>query len=129
MTLQKRISRVGFAAFFVLAGINHFANPEIYLKIIPPYLPAHEWINPVAGVAEMLGGTLMFWRRSARVGSWLSIATLVAVFPANIYLFQHQELLPASPVAHLLRLPLQGILIYWAYVAGRVEPIGSGPSL
>jgi uncharacterized membrane protein len=40
---------------------------------------------------------------------------LIAVFPANLYAYQHQELIPAPPIVHLLRLPLQGILILWAY--------------
>jgi len=26
------------AVFFIAAGMNHFANPDFYLKIIPPYL-------------------------------------------------------------------------------------------
>jgi uncharacterized membrane protein len=41
---------------------------------------------------------------------------LIAVFPANIYLYQHQELMPdVSPTTQLVRLPLQGVLIAWAY--------------
>ena len=42
------------------------------------------------------------------------IALLIAVFPANVYLYQHQEILPASPLIHLLRLPVQGVFILWA---------------
>lgn len=37
------------------------------------------------------------------------------VFPANIYVYQHQEIIPASHSVHFLRLVLQGVLILWAY--------------
>ena len=50
---------------------------------------------------------------------WLALfpgaALMLAVFPANIYLFQHQEILPAPPLVHLLRLPMQAVFILWAY--------------
>jgi uncharacterized membrane protein len=52
---------------------------------------------------------------------------LVAIFPANIYVYQHQELFPGiPPIAHLLRLPLQAVLILWAYWYTRPErPVGT----
>jgi len=43
------------------------------------------------------------------------IALLIAVFPANLYLYQHQEILPPSPLVHLPRLPLQGVFVLWVY--------------
>ena len=44
------------------------------------------------------------------------IALLVAVFPANIHMARHAELSPTIPPAVLwVRLPLQGVLILWAY--------------
>ena len=27
---------------YILAGVNHFVNPNFYLRIMPDYLPAHE---------------------------------------------------------------------------------------
>ena len=44
------------------------------------------------------------------------IALLIAVFPANLHMAQNPELYPGiSPVLLWLRLPLQGVLIAWAY--------------
>lgn len=76
----------------------------------------------VSGVAEILIGVLIAVPKTQRVGGYLAIALLVAVFPANIYLFTHQEIFPdVPPLAHLLRLPLQAVFIAWAYWATR-EP-------
>ena len=49
------------------------------------------------------------------------IALLIAVFPANIYMYQHPELFAVSPLVLLLRLPFQGILILWAWVYTRKQ--------
>jgi uncharacterized membrane protein len=49
------------------------------------------------------------------LAAWGIIALLIAVFPANIYVYQHQDVLPAPPILHFLRLPLQGVFILWAY--------------
>src|SRR5580765_7187234 len=107
-----RIASYSFAIFFVVAGINHFVHPDFYLKIIPPYLPAHEAINWVSGAAEVLFGVLVAIPSTRRIGGLGAIALLVAVFPANIYIYTHQELMPAPAIAHLLRLPLQAVFIF-----------------
>lgn len=117
------LSRVAFALFFIGAGINHFVNPQFYLKIIPPYLPAHDALNAISGAAEVLLGALVLPARTRRLASWGSIALLLAVFPANVYVYQqHETLFPGVPHGlHLLRLPLQGVLIYWAFRVGRAR--------
>ena len=53
------------------------------------------------------------WRSLA---AWGLIALLIAVFPANLHMAMHSDLYPDIPVALLwARLPLQGVLIAWAY--------------
>jgi len=115
---MRSVARYLFCFFFLSAGLNHFINPEFYLKIIPPYLPAHDALNALSGAAEMLIGALMAAPASRKLAGWLAIALLVAVFPANIYLYQHQEIFPdVSPLLHLMRLPVQLAFIAWAYYA------------
>ena len=99
----------------VTAGTMHFVNTEFYLKIMPPYLPLHKELVLLSGVFELLLGVLLLIPRCSRFAAWGIVALLIAVFPANIYLYQHQDILPASPVIHLLRLPLQGLLVLWAF--------------
>ena len=99
----------------LVAGMMHFVNPAFFLKIMPPYLPLHKELVILSGVLEMFLGVLLLVPRCSRLAAWGIIALLIAVFPANIYLYQHQEILPASPIIHLLRLPLQGIFVLWAF--------------
>ena len=89
----------------------HFVRPEFYLKIMPPYLPMHRELVLLSGVCEFVLGVALFIPRFSRLAAWGIFALLIAVFPANIYVFQNQELVPAPPVLHLLRLPLQGVFL------------------
>src|SRR5271166_2206304 len=108
-----------FAALFVIAGVGHFVATDFFLKIMPPYLPFHLPLVLVSGLIEILLGILLLVPRYSRLAAWGIIALLIAVFPANIYVYTHQELFPFPWFLHLLRLPLQGVLILWAFVYTR----------
>lgn len=112
---MKTISKCLLAIFMILAGTSHFVNPGFFLKIMPPYLPLHRALVLLSGGWEVLVGVLLLARVSSRWAAWGIVVLLIAVFPANVYLYQHQDILPASPVIHLLRLPLQGVFVLWAY--------------
>jgi uncharacterized membrane protein len=103
------------AIFMVGAGTMHFVRPDFYMKIMPPYLPLHLPLVYLSGLFEAGLGLLLLVPRFSRLAAWGIIALLIAAFPANIYVYQHQELLPASPIVHLLRLPLQAVFILWAF--------------
>jgi uncharacterized membrane protein len=63
------------------------------------------------------------------LAGWGIIALLIAVFPANVYMYQHPELFPAmKPEALLVRLPLQGVMIAWAWWATSRDSYGATES-
>jgi len=111
-----------FAALFIAGGIGHFVAPDVYVRIMPPYLPFHRPLVLFSGTIELILGVLLLIPRYSRLAAWGLIALLVAIFPANIYLYQHQEILRAPPIVHLIRLPLQGVLILWAFAYTRRRP-------
>ena len=115
MRILKLVSKVLCAIFFIGAGVTHFTNFEFFHKIVPPYLPMKEAIVYVSGICEIGLGLGLLIPATSRWAAWGLIALLVAVFPANIYVYQNQDLIPASPTFHLIRLPLQGVLILWAW--------------
>jgi uncharacterized membrane protein len=47
------------AVMYILAGINHFRRPRLYLKIIPPYFPKPKLLNALSGFAEIALGVLL----------------------------------------------------------------------
>ena len=111
-----------FGPFFVFAGIMHFLIPRTYEAIVPDALPAKRALVYASGVAEIAGGAGVLNARTRTAASWWSVATLVAVFPANIHMALHPERYPAVPggrAALLARLPLQLAAIAWARAARR----------
>ncbi len=124
MRIVKTILKFVFALFFIFAGVNHFLDEPFYMKIMPDYIPLelHRPAVIVSGIAEIVLGALLVVPRTQRLAAWGLIALLVAIFPANIYVYQHQDIFPnASPALHLIRLPLQGVMIAWAWWYTRPE--------
>jgi len=115
MSWIKSASRIVLAIFMVGAGVMHYVNPDFYLNIIPSYLPLHRELVYLSGVCEIVLGALLLVPRFSRLASWGIIALLISVFPANIFVYQNQDVLPALATFHLLRLPLQGVFILWAF--------------
>ena len=122
MAIFKTVVRVVFAAFFIVAGVTHFTNRAFFLAIVPPYLPWHEALVSVSGVAEILLGGLLLLPSSSHLAGWGLIALLIAVFPANIHMLVHHELYPTTSLTALwIRVPLQGVMIAIAYWFARKE--------
>jgi uncharacterized membrane protein len=114
--------RFACGPFFVVAGALHFVKPKVYEAIVPPYLPAPEALVYLSGVAEIGGGIGLMLPATRRRAGWWLIATLLAVFPANLHMAQHPERYPKVPggeTALKARLPLQAVLIAWVFSAGR----------
>ena len=126
MTTIKTISQWLLAVLVVFAGVMHLIRPNFFLKIMPPYLPLHLELVYLSGVFEIGLGICLLIPRFSRFAAWGIIALLIAVFPANIYLYQHQEIVPASPTVHFLRLLFQGALIWMAFWHTRKSESTSG---
>ena len=108
--------------FFVFAGTMHFVIPRTYESIMPDYLPAHRELVIASGVAEIAGGAgLMASSQTIRrwAGWWL-LATLAAVFPANLHMALHPDRYSHIPAAALYgRLPVQAVFAAWVVAAAR----------
>ncbi len=99
----------------------HFVIPRVYESIVPDYLPAHRALVYASGVAEIVGGAGVLHARTRRIGSWWSIGTLIAVFPANVHMALHPERYPTIRGGRrtlIARLPVQALFIAWAHAAG-----------
>ncbi|WP_116790666.1 DoxX family protein [Flavobacterium psychrotrophum] len=105
------------AAIYFFAGVNHFRVPRLYLRIIPPSLPNPKLLNYISGAAEVLLGIALCIPVVSHIAAWGIIALLVAVFPANIYMVTNPKAAMKMPKwLLLLRLPMQILLIYWAWL-------------
>ncbi len=100
------------------AGAAHFLKPDYYLRIMPPWIPLHLTMIYVSGFLEILFGAMLLLIQTQRLAGWGLIALLTAVFPANIHMALHPEIVPNIPAwVGWARLPLQAVLIFWVWKA------------
>lgn len=116
---MKTLARYLCGVVYIVAGVNHFVSPAFYASIMPPYLPWHLTLVYVSGIAELVLGALLLFTRWQVIAAWGLIGLLIAVFPANVHMALHPDRYRISPVLLWLRLPLQGVLMVWAYVYTR----------
>jgi uncharacterized membrane protein len=102
------------AAFWIVSGANHFRSPRFYKGIVPP--PFDRWkseVNVVAGVAELAGALAVLPKATRRGARWWLLATLFAIYPANIHMALRPERFPKfRPALLRARLPVQGVFAW-----------------
>lgn len=116
--IAKYILIIISSIFYIIVGIKHFIDPNFFLAIVPPYLPYHLELVYISGLFEILFGVMILFPKYRYWGSVGLILLLIAVFPANIYLFQSveaQKAIGATQEIATWRLPVQGIFILVAY--------------
>lgn len=104
------------AFIYITAGINHFINPKMYIKIIPPYIPRANLVNKVSGFFEILFGVMLCFKQTTAVAVVGIVVLLIGFFATHFYMLQNKKASLNMPKWFLLaRLPLQIGLIYWAF--------------
>lgn len=124
----RNLSRYLLAAFFIVAGANHFRDAATYLSMMPPWLPAHEALNFISGAAEIAGGIGLLVSRTRNAAAIGLILLLVAIFPANIHIALNGW--PGMDIPGWVlwaRLPFQLLFIGWVLFScpGRARHIRS----
>jgi len=105
------------ASLYILAGLNHFRVPRMYIRMIPPVFPNPKTLNYISGAAEIILGILICIPEYASLAAWGIIALLIAIFPANVYMYINEKAGMGVPKwVLLIRLPLQLLLLYWAWL-------------
>ena len=107
-----------YIAFFVVAGINHFLNPQFYDAIVPNFIPYPRFVHQFTGVLEIII-PLLFLTRYRKEAAILMIILLVILYGANLYVWVNN--LPYgrnywSNQQHFFRFLLQLLYIYITYV-------------
>jgi len=109
------------AGLLGVAGTAHFLAPDSYQRTIPSALPFPRELVYASGVAELLCGAGLAFRRTRRVAGWATAALFVAVFPANVQmaLAGRSGASPLHQAILWVRLPLQVPLVVWAAQVAR----------
>lgn len=110
----KQILTILFGIFILLGGMVHFVNPAMYLPFIPDFLPAMA-VNYAAGMVEIMAGICVFIPRVRSFGTLVILVLMVAFLPLHVAdVFKEHPVIGSHQIA-LFRLPLQFVLIAWAW--------------
>jgi len=106
---RSRRARLGTALFWIVGGALHFVIPRQYESFVPPPLaPWRRELVAASGVAEIAGGVAVLPDQTRRWARWWLLATLVAIYPANINMAVNSKNFREIPAPALwARLPFQ----------------------
>ena len=114
----KSIAAITLGLMYIVVGIKHFTDPEIFIAITPPFIYFREAAVYFTGLIEIVGGVLLLINKYRKKGGALMIILLLLVFPANIYLVFSEEaqiVFQGTRADAIIRLPFQIPLIFIAY--------------
>lgn len=120
INLTKKRFTTLLAAFYGIAGLYHFINPEFYLGLIPDYIPKPIFINYVVGLVELLLGILVLFPDSRKRACHAIMVLLILLIPSHIYFIQigscvSDGLCVRNWVSWSRLIIIHPLLIYWAY--------------
>ncbi|RSK39227.1 DoxX family protein [Mangrovimonas spongiae] len=105
------------AIIYILAGIMHFVKPKVYMRIMPKYLPNHRFLVYLSGFFEILLGVLLCFNTTRNLAVYGIILMLTVFLLVHFYMLSSKKASAGFPKWLLiLRLPLQFVLMYWAYL-------------
>lgn len=117
---KKRVSIVGMSLLYIIAGINHFIHPVFYLKIMPSYFPIQLELVYISGICEIALGVFVLFQKIRKTACWLIVAMLIAFLPVHIQMvIDNYRTLGLLFWISVLRIPLQFVLIRWAWVISK----------
>ena len=114
----KKITVYSLSFLYIIVGIKHFTDLDFFLVIVPPYICFPEAMVYISGFFEITFGVLLIPKKTRKYAAIGLIFLLIAVFPANIYLFNSeiaQNSYGISSQDALIRMPFQIPLIIIAY--------------
>ena len=104
------------AGLYLVAGLLHFIKPKVYLRIMPKYLPNPGLLVKLSGLAEIVLAIALCVPLLRNLAIWLLIAMLAVFLLVHFYMLSGKKAGAGIPQWILiLRIPLQFILMIWAY--------------
>ncbi|WP_236888362.1 DoxX family protein [Desulfoluna limicola] len=113
---------VALGLFMIYAGVSHFLKPVFYLPFVPEFLPFREAIVILSGLLEIFLGVAVLLPRYRHLGALSIMALLVLFLPVHVADVIRDTPAIGSHGAALVRLPIQVLFIFWAWVASRYAP-------
>ncbi|HMB64369.1 MAG TPA: hypothetical protein VKN36_14920 [Eudoraea sp.] len=104
------------SAMYLLAGVMHFIKPKTYMRIIPGYLPWPRLLVYLSGISEIVLGIGLCFAEIRDLSIYGILLMLTIFLSVHVSMITEVNTRQGIPLWILiLRLPLQGVLMYWAW--------------
>ncbi len=121
----KTLSLAVLVIFYLIAGINHFRDPDFYYPLIPDYLSEFTVaINWLSGLIEVGFSAALVFEKTRKYAVYGIVLMLTAFIPSHICFFDIGVCVPDGlcvpawvPGARLL--VIHPMLMYWAWIHRR----------
>ena len=119
MALPRSVKALALG--FAVSGTVHLVKPEVYLPLMPKWVPAHKEVILASGVAEIACAVGLAVPATRRAAGWASALLLLGVYPGNIKMAVDSTKTRNTglKVASFARLPFQIPMIRAALRAAR----------
>jgi uncharacterized membrane protein len=118
MRVFKSIGLFLLVSLYSLGGLNHFLSANVYLQIMPAYLPFPKELVVISGLIEILLAALLLSPVTRKQAAWTIGLMLVAFLPVHIQMIVDAPvrigMITVTPALAWTRLALQPVLVAWA---------------
>ncbi|PKG43942.1 DoxX family protein [Psychroflexus sp. MES1-P1E] len=102
---------------YSFAGTIHFIKPKAYLKVMPRFFKARKFLVYLSGAIEIVLGIGLFFQKTRSLAATAIILILIAFLSVHFNMLRGEKYAMGIPKwILLLRIPLQFVLIWWAYL-------------
>ncbi|HXM03457.1 MAG TPA: hypothetical protein VN939_12685 [Chthoniobacterales bacterium] len=117
MRVFKSIGLFLLVSLYSLGGLNHFLSANVYLQIMPAYLPFPKELVVISGFVEILLAALLLLPVTRKLAGWTIGLMLIAFLPVHIQMIVDAPVrigvITVTPALAWIRLALQPVLVAW----------------
>ena len=106
------VLKIILALFITYAGVQHFLNPDFFVKVIPPFLMDFALpIVYISGIIEIAIGLLLLTNKYQYLGALSFFLLMLGFLPLHIWDVFAENPFTGSRNAAYIRLVMQFVLI------------------
>ena len=109
--------------FLLVAGANHFLQPDFYLPILPEFMPLKNFVIAASGWVEVILGFGLFIPKFWKKVAWGIVILFVLFLPLHVIDLFRETPAMGTTLAAFLRLLVQGVFIAWAWFVARFHVV------
>lgn len=123
LELIRTVLRYILAAAYFFVGVVHLRSPDVFLPIVPDWVPFPRETVLATGACEIAGAAALLTQRLRYAAGVMLALYAVCVFPANVKHALDGVAIGGTKLSwwyHAPRLAFQPVIVWWSLFCGGV---------